>query len=138
MNDDHRPSNGSRPDPAPGQQPLWDSSHGLLDPFPPQAICWPALPDDEVAEQFAVLDDWVDWLTDRYSLDHRTIPPCWAEHGALLEELSALRTGWLASYCLTAAGDVPLAWHAAFAHARQRLTDWASRTGCRPGEHRPN
>jgi len=28
-------------------------------------------------------------LTD---LDHRDVPPCWASHGALLEELSAMHT----------------------------------------------
>jgi len=109
----------------------------LLDPFPPFAKCLANLDETEEADHLDALDDWVTWLTDRYQLDHRVIPPCWAEHGALLEELSALRSGWLHSYQGSATGDAPLNWHADFAHGRQRLTDWAARTGCRPGEHRP-
>jgi hypothetical protein len=54
----------------------------------------------------------------------------------VVEELSALRTAWLASYAVTGRPEAPLEWHAHFATARQRLTDWVARTGCRPGEHR--
>jgi hypothetical protein len=121
--------------PDPPRQPA-PSPSSLLDPFPPLAVCWPTLSEQEAHDTFDALDDWVDWLTDRYGLDHRVIPPCWADHPALLEELSALRTAWLTAYCLTAPGDAPLTWHANFAHARQRLADWAARTGCRQGEHR--
>ena len=123
-------------DPTPADDPAAEAVRSLIDPFPPMAICWPNLTDTETAHHFDALDDWVAWLTDRYQLDPRVIPPCWAEHGALVEELSALRTGWLTAYCLTATGDAPLAWHTEYALARQRLTDWAARTGCRPGEHR--
>jgi len=75
-------------------------------------------------------------MIDRYALDHRTIPPCWPEHGALLEELSALRTAWVTAFAEDSRGDAPLHWHAEFAAARQRLTEWVVRTGFRPGEHR--
>lgn len=104
--------------------------------FPPIPVCWTALGPEELANQFDALDAWVRWLTRRYALDHRTVPPCWAKHGALLEELSALRTAWLTAYAVTSTGDAPLDWHAHFAAARQRLVDWVSRTGCRGGEHR--
>ena len=113
------------------------TSRSLLDRFPPHATCLPILNETEEADHLDALDDWVTWLTDRYQLDHRVIPPCWTEHGALLEELSALRSSWLHSYQGSATGDAPLNWHADFWHTRQRLTDWAARTGCRPGEHRP-
>ena len=115
---------------------LAGGSTGVIPPFPPTAICWPALTEEEETDHFDALDDWVAWLIDRYSLDHRTIPPCWDQHGALLEELSALRTGWVTAYCLTARGDLPLNWHLAFAAARERLSEWAAKTGCRPEEHR--
>jgi len=121
--------------PTSGDPPPADT-RSLVDPFPPMAICWPNLTPAEAAEHFDALDDWVAWLADRYQLDHRVIPPCWADHGALVEELSALRTGWLTAFCLTATGDAPLTWHAEFANTRQRLADWAARSGCRPGEHR--
>jgi len=104
--------------------------------FPPQPVCWPALEDDEQATRLEELDDWTRWLVNRYALDHRVVPACWAEHGAILEELSALHTAWQTAYAQDAKGDAPMEWHTHFALARQRLTDWVSRTGCRPGEHR--
>ena len=36
----------------------------------------------------------------------------------------------LTAYAVTSQGDAPLEWHAHFAGARHRLTDWVSRTGC--------
>ena len=104
--------------------------------FPPVPLCWPALTEEEREEQLDALADWTRWLVDRYALDHRTVPPCWSQHGALLEELSALRTAWLTAYAVTSTGDAPLEWHAHFAAARQRLAEWVSRIGCRSGEHR--
>jgi hypothetical protein len=85
---------------------------------------------DDTRKHMAQLAAWIDWLTTRYQLDHRTIPPCWAHHGELVEELSALRTAWLSSYALTSPGGAPLAWHEAFAHCRTRLHDSAARNGC--------
>jgi len=79
---------------------------------------------------------WIRWCVRRYRLDHRTIPPCWYRHGALVEELSALCTGWQAAHTPTAPGNAPLEWHAHFAATRQRLGDWVARSGCRPDEHR--
>src|SRR5947209_442613 len=104
--------------------------------FAPIPVCWPSLRGDERDARFQELVDWTSWLVDRYALDHRTIPPCWPEHGALLEELSALRTAWVTAFAEDSRGDAPLHWHAEFAAARQRLTEWVARTGCRPGEHR--
>ena len=103
---------------------------------PDGPICWPRLGDDDAAEMLAEVDDWVGWLTRRFTLDHRTIPACWEQHGPIIEELSALYTAWQTAYTPTADGDAPLAWMNHFANARHRLTDWVARTGCRPGEHR--
>jgi len=79
---------------------------------------------------------WVGWLVDHYSLDRRHVPQCWAEHWELVEELSALRLAWEGAYATTAHADAPLAWHEHLRLSRERLVDWVSRTGCRPGEHR--
>lgn len=106
--------------------------------FAPIPVCWPMLAEAERGARAQELVDWVSWVVDRYTLDHRTIPPCWSQHGALLEELSALRTAWLTAYSEDSGGDAPLRWHADFEAARHRLTDWVARTGCRPGEHRGN
>lgn len=104
--------------------------------FAPIPVSWPTLVGEERDARFHELADWIAWVIDRYGLDHRTIPPCWAEHGALVEELSALRTAWATAYAEDSRGDAPLDWHADFAAARQRLADWVARSGCRPGEHR--
>lgn len=101
------------------------------------ARAMPALPvrldtlsPDDLRKHLTQLSTWVDWLTNRYQLDQRTIPPCWTNHGELVEELSALRTAWLSSYALTAPGGAPLAWHEAFAQSRTRMQDSVARSGC--------
>ena len=109
----------------------------MQDAFPPLPVCWPALTPKERSEQFQALADWINWLTACYTLDQRVIPACWSKHTALIEELSALRTAWLSAFAATAPGSAPLEWHSHFSTARQRLADWVSRTGCRPGAHRP-
>lgn len=104
--------------------------------FAASPVRWDTLTAAETVAHLRQLNVWLTWLTGRYALDHRTIPGCWREHGALVEELAALHTAWLSAYAITSPGGAPLAWHAAFAIARIRLSDWVARTGCRPGEHR--
>ena len=104
--------------------------------YPPTPVRWPFLTDAEAAAEADRLQCWVDWLVARYQLDARTVPPCWMQHGALVEELSSLRTAWLEAHDPSSDGGAPLDWHHAFHLARQRLTDWTARSGCRPGEHR--
>jgi hypothetical protein len=107
----------------------------LAGTLPPAPVCWADL-DPEVAERHrAALADWVAWLTRRYHLDQREIPTCWPQHGALIEELSALHIAWISAYHRTAPGDAPLVWHHAFHGTRQRLAEWVAGTGCRPGLH---
>ena len=99
-------------------------------------VPWQVLGPEEVPEFAENLKDWVRWLVYRYGLDPRTVTPCWTMHGELVEELSALRTAWIACYTWPLDGSALLAWHASFAEARVRLSEWISRNGCRPGEHR--
>ena len=65
-----------------------------VDPFAAFALAWPTLSADETDDALAELEDWIDWLRDRYHLDHRHLPHCWALHSELIEELSALHTAW--------------------------------------------
>lgn len=102
----------------------------------PQPVCWATLDDAAADAALNALGGWVSWVTRRYALDQRIVPPCWHRHGALVEELSALRTGWQAAYSPTAPGNAPLDWQAMFAAARHRLQEWVARTGCRANEHR--
>lgn len=110
----------------------------LPDLFPTFPLCWATLSDIETEDSLEGLEDWITWLVERYALDHRSVPPCWEQHGALVEELSALRTAWIAAFNVTGRPGAPLEWHAQFAAGRHRLGDWSSRTGCRPGQHRPD
>ncbi|NUR97926.1 MAG: hypothetical protein HOV67_22055 [Kribbellaceae bacterium] len=104
------------------------------DPF---IICWRDLDTATTAEELDRLTTWVEWLTARYNVDHKLIPPCWHHHGALVEELSALRTLWEASYLEDAAPSSPLAFHRELDQALRRHREWTSRLGCSRTEHRP-
>ena len=97
-------------------------------------IHWPSLTGPERDRRLHQLVDWVDQLVDRFALDTRVVPPCWARHNALVETLSALRDHERASYHPTAPID-----------RRRRLA--AGPAGCRVGAadhrrpdpvHRPN
>ena len=104
--------------------------------IPSVPVCWPSLKRDEKHGHLEALARWLTWLQRRYALDHRVLPPCWAQHGALVEELSALHTAWGVAYAVATGPEVPLRWHGEFASARHRLAGWVARSGCRPGEHR--
>ncbi len=104
----------------------------------PRPIDWSRLTGDAAADALAALDAWVRWLVRRYAIDPREIPHCWAEHGELFEELSALHTAHGAAFDPTGPPTGPADWHATLANARARLHQAASRTGCRAGQHRPS
>jgi hypothetical protein len=103
---------------------------------PVRVVCWPRLTLEQTDHALRVLSGWVEWLVSRYSLDHRTIPPCWHQHGALVEELSALRTLWQACYNSDASLADPANFHQHLNLALMRLRDWATRRDCKPGHHR--
>jgi hypothetical protein len=104
----------------------------------PTAAPW-NLADAADHDRRRILEDlgrWVAWLTARYRLAD-VIPDCWAAHGALVEELLALRFAWRDAYSRPDAHQgAPLAWHDAFARARDRIREW-NRWGCAADIHRP-
>jgi hypothetical protein len=80
------------------------------------------------------LAEWVAWLTERYELGI-ALPECWPLHGALVEELAALHTGWVAA---NRTGDRAAwaQWHDLFARALDRFEGrWRT---CIDGTHRPS
>jgi hypothetical protein len=103
----------------------------------PYVVCWRDLDNTGIDEELERLTEWVNWAIHRYGLDHKVIPPCWPEHGALTEELSALRTFWEACYQEDAAPADPLAFHRDLTLAFRRLRDWSSLLGCTRTNHRP-
>ena len=97
---------------------------------------WPSLTSGETAESLATLTDWVRQLVERFGIDHRAIPPCWACHPGLVEVLSALRDHERGSYADTASPTAGIDFVRALHDARQILTDLVARTGCTVHEHR--
>lgn len=87
-----------------------DSSAGRP-PDSPAAWSWRSLGPEAAGELSEQLDAWVNWVRHRYPLAMK-IPPCWADHPEIIEELTALWLAWQAAYeepdpSLTAAAD----WH---------------------------
>jgi hypothetical protein len=77
----------------------------------PTSWCWRTIGPHGAEELWRQLTDWVDWIRTRYPLA-RKVPPCWADHPELVEELTALYVAWQHAYedtdaPLTAAAD----WH---------------------------
>ena len=106
-------------------------------PIDPYVVCWRDLDSTSTTEELERLAEWVTWATTRYNLDHKVIPPCWPHHGAVVEELSALRTFWESSYQPDAGPSEPLAFHRDLTLALRRLRDWTSLLGCSRTTHRP-
>ena len=99
-------------------------------------IDWRRLEAQEAADVLAELTLWVGWLVERYSLDHRVVPPCWVRHDALLEVLTALWGDYVQCYVLGRTMSAPVEWQRNFRDLETRLREWAARTGCTPGVHR--
>ncbi|MBY8887258.1 hypothetical protein K7472_20780 [Streptomyces sp. PTM05] len=80
---------------------------------------------------------WVIWMADRYGITNDQIPrQCWWQHGAVVEELTALWTSHQSAYALSEdAGSAPYLWQDALARAIERIGRlWVGT--CRNGQHR--
>lgn len=105
----------------------WDDSslddrNDGLEELAIQVVNWRTIQGAERAEAFAELDEWVRWIIARYDIQPQKIPDCWAKHGDLVEELSALHTAWLVAFDETDGGYGPIGWHERFAVALSRHT----------------
>lgn len=101
-------------------------------------VNWRVVSSADAAARWESLRRWVTWFRTEFGFDHRVVPPCWYRHPALVHLLSALRDHWLYAYdpmnTAVAASD----WHRALMVVEQRLREWAARTGCTIGAHRPD
>ena len=104
-------------------------------PLGATVINWRTLSGSAAAMAWADLRDWVEWFTIRYNVPISTVPTCWWQHGALVEELTALRTAHAAAFDPTDTGNGPIGWHERLTVALPRLTR-AYSGGCNTG-HRP-
>jgi hypothetical protein len=99
---------------------------------------WRKVSEEDAPRLWAELREWVKWLRERYSLDHRVVPPCWEKHGALVDLLTALRDHHEGAFDPYQAPTAATEWHRVFRDIELRLREWAGRTSCSPSEHRPN
>lgn len=98
---------------------------------------WFELSPQQRAEAWEGLCAWVWWLRCRYRLAiEDRLPPCWAEHPELIEELWALRVWRAEAYDReTGSGQSAVAWHQALStFLATTATFWAA--GCRAGHRR--
>jgi hypothetical protein len=107
---------------------------GSSTPSPGAAHVWHALTATEASRAWTQLGEWVDWLVARYALDD-TLPGCWYAHGALVDELDALRAAWTAAYLDPAARPTePAYWLDLLGRTLDRVRGW-DRYGCAAGTH---
>src|SRR5690625_4219811 len=100
----------------------------------PRPVRWGDLQPAEYADEIRALAGWVQWVGRRYDLDSKELPADWFQHGALVEELSALKGAWDVAYDPTQAASAASDWHLTFYNTRVRLREWTSRLGGKPGE----
>lgn len=84
------------------------------------------------------LAPWVRQLVNRFDLDIRVVPPCWARHNGMVEALSALRDYERSCYSDTSAPTAALDWFRALAEIEARLITLGAATRCSVTEHREN
>jgi hypothetical protein len=113
------------------------SEEELRRPESPHPVNWNVLTAEEAVQEWFALDAWVNWLRRSYGLPVTIISPYWHRHPELVWELSALHLHWLGAYDPEQEGSAPVAWHADFAAARERLRDWTAIAGTKLDSDRP-
>jgi homogentisate 1,2-dioxygenase len=125
-------------EPEPGDDEfVGPSEEELRRPEPPHPVNWNVLTSEEAVQEWFAVDAWVNWLRRSYGLPVTIIPPYWHRHPELVWELSALHLHWLGAYDPEQEGSAPVAWHADFAAARERLRDWTAMAGTKLDSDRP-
>ncbi|WP_027863065.1 hypothetical protein [Marmoricola sp. URHB0036] len=85
-----------------------DSTNGAA---APRAWNWRGIGPRAEEELWSQLTAWVAWIRHRYPLAKR-IPPCWAKHTEVVEELTALWLAWQQAYeDRHASLAAPAEWH---------------------------
>ena len=99
---------------------------------------WPSLLPDEAGQSWADLREWVERLVDRFGLETRVVPPCWYQHNALVESLSALRDRERICFAPSASPAGAVDWFRGLREIEHRMGEACARTQCSVNEHRPD
>ncbi len=105
---------------------------------PASPVDWCRVGSGVAGQRWSELREWVVWFRREFGFDHRVVPPCWYRHLALVSVLSAVRDAWLGAYDPLNSPAGPADWHQRLLVLEPRLREWASRTGCTLGAHRPD
>lgn len=128
-----------RPDPPPPKLADPSSEKGRPAPWD-----WSAQGDTDAAYQAESLAAFVTFFNHRYAWSKdQTIPPCWSQHGALVEEITTLMwSRWAAIQSPRADADAAQTWHTYHLPLFiGRITKWIGPEGvadCRSGRHQPS
>ncbi|MEQ1698946.1 MAG: hypothetical protein ABMA25_02500 [Ilumatobacteraceae bacterium] len=127
---------------APPGVDLWDETpapwrtKGLVDIIEMIQPRRPELLGDADREAWAAdLHAWSSWLIQTFQLQS-TFPPCWTQHGALVEELTALWLGWSGVWLSGTDPTGPSSWHYQLDMAVQRIPRW--KVSCDSTVHTPD
>lgn len=110
--------------------------HGSSAPIGAHVVNWRTLPDRDAWVAWERLQAWVEWFTVRYRISEAVVPPCWFQHGQLVEELSALHTAHTVAFDPADTGLGPIGWHERLSLALPRLSK-AYSGGCARGHDEP-
>ncbi|HRW18618.1 MAG TPA: hypothetical protein P5181_07205 [Dermatophilaceae bacterium] len=97
----------------------------------------PSLTDDEHGAVMSELVDWVEEFAQRFAVEPRVIPPCWALHNEMVETLAALRDHERGSYAVDAPPTGAVDFLRAWRDIEHTLTTMTATTQCTALEHRP-
>ncbi|CDJ99839.1 MULTISPECIES: hypothetical protein [unclassified Microbacterium] len=91
-------------------------------PIGGHVVDWRTLTDRDARTEWQALRAWVEWFTVRYRISESVVPPCWYQHGHLVEELSALHAAHTAAFDRSDTGFGPIGFHERLSLAIPRLS----------------
>ena len=99
-------------------------------------VHWPSLTEDEARDRMQELDEWVRHLVRRFAVEPRIIPPCWAQHGALVVAERGEDLHERADYADTASPTAAMDFVRALHDAEIFLSQHVAKTQCSVAGHR--
>ncbi len=78
---------------------------------------------------------WARWWASRFDIGTHHLPPCWAQHGYLVERITALRDAWIVSYDPGSSLVFPNDWLEHHDRAVEAMLTFSARLRCNSHTH---